>query len=302
MNFKNQRIETIQVSLDPANSTATNAGPYNILGLVKSPSTDTEKAWMESDSEIFFRVVGGTSSGHIIGGSGTSGTIPKWTGTYTLSNSSITDNGAILSSTDGALVFTGTGTAPSGTQVGLGQNASNGLVFNTISAGVYTFGFGGGGVVFLENNGLYLGVGAIVMRYAGITTAGQGVPPIFTGYNSGSKSAALTAVGSYTPPAAAGSYEINAVLYCTVGTTTSFSVKVNYRDENGTPHSDVLSLIPASTPGAFLASGLVVAAGTYYAVPITISIDNSATPITFSTVGTFTTVTYFLTATAKQVI
>jgi hypothetical protein len=69
---------------------------------------------------------------------------------------------------------------------------------------------------------------------------------------------------------------------------------------NGTSHADILPLVSAAAPGVFLLNGLVIAAGTYYAMPIEIDIDNSQTPITFSTVGTFTTVTYFLNATLEQ--
>jgi|GEM_PF-1581698 hypothetical protein len=141
---------------------------------------------------------------------------------------------------------------------------------------------------------------ATFAKYNNIATAGLGLSAIYTAYASGSQNAALTAVGSYTPPATAGRYRVTANVYCTVGTTTTFSVKVNYKDLNGTSHADILPLVSAAAPGVFLLNGLVIAAGTYYAMPIEIDIDNSQTPITFSTVGTFTTVTYFLNATLEQ--
>jgi len=141
---------------------------------------------------------------------------------------------------------------------------------------------------------------ATFAKYNNIATAGLGLSAIYTAYASGSQNAALTAVGSYTPPATAGRYRVTANVYCTVGTTTTFSVKVNYKDLNGTSHADILPLVSAAAPGVFLLNGLVIAAGTYYAMPIEIDIDNSQTPITFSTVGTFTAVTYFLNATLEQ--
>jgi len=141
---------------------------------------------------------------------------------------------------------------------------------------------------------------ATFAKYNNIATAGLGLSAIYTAYASGSQNAALTAVGSYTPPATAGRYRVTANVYCTVGTTTTFSVKVNYKDLNGTSHADILPLVSAAAPGVFLLNGLVIAAGTYYAMPIEIDINNSQTPITFSTVGTFTAVTYFLNATLEQ--
>lgn len=147
---------------------------------------------------------------------------------------------------------------------------------------------------------LVIGTNGSITSYKGVVTAGLGLPGIYTAYPSGSQNAALTAVGSYTPPATAGRYRVTANVYCTIGTTTSFSVKVNYKDLNGTAHADILPLVSAAAPGVFLTNGLVIAAGTYYAMPIEIDIDNSQTPITFSTVGTFTTVTYFLNTTLEQ--
>ena len=61
-----------------------------------------------------------SSTGGYIGGSGTSGYIPKFTGTYTIGNSIITDNGTLVT-ISGQLQTTGTTTlATSGGNVGIG--------------------------------------------------------------------------------------------------------------------------------------------------------------------------------------
>lgn len=153
-----------------------------------------------------------------------------------------------------------------------------------------------------ESNVTRIGVGTTGAVARNNQQVGQGWPGIYAAYNSGSQNGALTAVGSYTPPAVAGTYRVTVNVYCTVGTTTSFSVKVNYKDLNTTSHADILPLVSAAAPGVFLTNGLVIAAGTYYGMSLLISVDNSQTPITFSTVGTFTTVTYFLNAEVEQVI
>jgi hypothetical protein len=172
---------------------------------------------------------------------------------------------------------------------------------HNIPTGSHLWRLNGQNQMILDATGLYLQAGYI-KRVNGINTAGQvGVSPVWTAYNSTPTNGALTAVGSYIPPALAGTYRVMVNVYCTVGTTCSFSVKVNYKDLNGTAHSDVISLLAAAAPGVWLAGGLVVAAGTYYSLPFLISINNSATPITFSTVGTFTTVTYSLNASGEQV-
>jgi len=179
----------------------------------------------------------------------------------------------------------------------LAGNAYTGAESNNIIVGSQNAFASDGGTVGESN---VTRIGPVVARNN--QQVGQGWPGIYTAYNYGSQNGALTAQGSYTPPAVAGSYVVKANVYCTIGTTTSFSVKVNYHDLNGTAHSDILPLVSAVAPGVFLLNGLVVVAGTYYAMPIMISVDNSQTPITFSTVGTFTTVTYFLNAEVEQVI
>jgi len=233
---------------------------------------------------------------------GTTNTIPKYTAATVLGNSSITDNGTNVYTSENVL-FTGSVGVPNGS-LGIGTDGTGDLYLNSVTGKKIGLNINGVQSSYVTN--VLAGFNVPIYLFSNligfnaIATAGLGVPAIYTAYASGSQNAALTAVGSYTPPATAGRYRVTANVYCTVGTTTTFSVKVNYYDLNGTGHADILPLVSAAAPGVFLLNGLVIAAGTYYAMPIEIDIDNSQTPITFSTVGTFTTVTYFLNATLEQ--
>jgi hypothetical protein len=193
---------------------------------------------------------------------------------------------------NGNIIFLGT-TMGAAASVWIGNDTTGlGIALNAATGGALRLKINNSNRYVFSTNG--------VTVFGSNPTAGLGLPPIYTAYQSGSTNAALTAVGSYTPPAAAGLYRVMVHIYCTVGTATSFSVKVNYKDLNGTAHADIFPLASAAAPGVFLTNGLVIAAGTYYSLPLLIAIDNSQTPITFSTVGTFTTVTYFLDATLEQ--
>lgn len=90
LNFKNQEMESFKVYLDPNNPAATGV-LYTIGGKLHTPSTDTERMMLESDSEIFFRRLNTVGSA-----SGTANRVAKFTGTYSLGNSSITDNGSVV--------------------------------------------------------------------------------------------------------------------------------------------------------------------------------------------------------------
>lgn len=215
-------------------------------------------------------------------------------GSFGKSNSNALGTAKAYFDANGNLIFLGTAAPNNITGIGE-RNAPGDLELSVPANRFIMFGIGG-----VNSNDSFAFNAAGVNVFAGVNTAGLGVPAIYTAYPSGSQNAALTAVGSYTPPATAGRYRVTANVYCTVGTTTTFSVKVNYKDLNGTAHADILPLVSAAAPGVFLTNGLVIAAGTYYAMPIEIDIDNSQTPITFSTVGTFTTVTYFLNTTLEQ--
>jgi hypothetical protein len=235
---------------------------------------------------------------------GTTNAIVKYTGATTLGNSSITDNGTIVSFAEPEVFLASATLGAFNPQIG--QDGSGILRLNSASG--VNLEIGGAGQVTLTSSNLSLFSAKAVVTsggkfgaYNAILTAGLGVPAVYGAYASGSQNGALTTVGGYTPPAQAGTYEVAVTVYCTVGTVCSFSVKVNYVDFLGTVHNDIFPLASVSAPGAFLTNGLVIAAGTYHCLPQQIAINNAATPITFSTVGTFTTVTYYLFATIKQV-
>ena len=58
--------------------------------------------------------------------------------------------------------------------------------------------------IYLSSNSIYLRNPIVMMQNR--STAGFGVPAIYTAYASGSQNGALTAVGSCIPPATAGHY------------------------------------------------------------------------------------------------
>jgi hypothetical protein len=108
--------------------------------------------------------------------------------------------------------------------------------------------------------------------------------------------AANTNFINFTPPAAAGVYEIKWAVDTTTATTDTFTVVVTYKNATGTARTQNSGGFDKA--GTSLVAGAItstIGAGNYYG-SMMFSIDNSATPITLSTAGTFTTVTYNLDA------
>lgn len=142
-----------------------------------------------------------------------------------------------------------------------------------------------------------------VFNYGNQPTAGIGIVPIRATAGPTSSGVVQTNFLNFSPPATAGTYRINVLVDISVSTTHSFSANLVYTDNLGTSRTVVMSGF--SPIGTAIAAGLMtnaIGAGTYSLVPLTFSIDNSATAITLSTVGTFTTVTYTLTVVLEQLI
>lgn len=137
--------------------------------------------------------------------------------------------------------------------------------------------------------------------YGGIVTAGIGAAVPYGAFTHAGKTSADSNAINYTPPATAGTYRLNAWFRATTATTFTITVGVTFTDEHGTAQSFNLSFLPAA--GTAIVNSLTnSAASTTFqqAIPLTFSIDSSATAITLSTAGTFTTVTYDWGATLEQ--
>lgn len=150
---------------------------------------------------------------------------------------------------------------------------------------------GGSGNLFL--------IGKII-SYAGVTTAGHGVPAIYAVASSTANAAAVTNAINYTPPAAAGRYRLSWVVDVTTATTHSFTVVGTWKNATGAAISQNLGGFDKN--GTSLVAGAITnVIGTgVYSGSVLFQIDNSATAITISTAGTFTTVAYNFAASLEQ--
>lgn len=113
-----------------------------------------------------------------------------------------------------------------------------------------------------------------------------GAPIIRASYSTTGNTGAVTNAINYTPPATAGLYRLEAFIDVTAWTTpASFDPVITYKCATGTAHTDIMGLRLGSS-GANAAH--VTSVDRFHAYPYLIQIDNSATAITLSTVGTFT--------------
>jgi hypothetical protein len=121
----------------------------------------------------------------------------------------------------------------------------------------------------------------------GIQGVGLGMPIIVSAPAVGADLvAANTNFINYKPPATVGVYLISATVNVTAWTTpATFTVVVTYKDNKGTARTEILGLDLGSTGAPVQA---ITTVDRYYAQPLIIAIDASATAITLSTSGTFT--------------
>lgn len=196
---------------------------------------------------------------------------------------------------NGNLVFGGS-TASATTLFWIGRTASaNRMEINNGNAGgALDFTFGGTRALEIGNVSGVNGITNIANR----ATAGNfGVAAVFVEPTPLlAQVAAVANFINYTPPAATGRYRISWVVDVQSNTTDSFSVTATWKDAGGTARTQPIG--GWSPTGSALTTGLITNAigiGVYYGSAL-IAIDNSATAITVSTVGTFTTVSYDLAA------
>jgi hypothetical protein len=153
------------------------------------------------------------------------------------------------------------------------------------------------GVIILGNMAWFAGK---IGMFNSISTAGLGVPAIYAVYSTTGNNIAVTNAINYTPPATAGTYRLTFTVDTRVATTDNFYVVATWKDAAGTARSQTIG--GSNAVGSALVAGAItntIGTGTYYG-SVLFQIDNSATAITLSTVGTFTTVTYDLAATLEQ--
>lgn len=121
----------------------------------------------------------------------------------------------------------------------------------------------------------------------GVQGTGLGMPVIVSAPAVGADLVgANTNFINYKPPSQAGVYQITAIINVTAWTTpATFTVVVTYKDNKGSARTETLGLDLGSTGAPVQA---VTTVDRYYAQPLILAIDNSATAITLSTTGTFT--------------
>ncbi len=140
--------------------------------------------------------------------------------------------------------------------------------------------------------------GGVVTAVNNITTAGLGVPAIYSAPAISATKTANFTVATYTPPATAGTYRASGVITTTSSTNTgTVQFTLDYKDSQGTTHTaDVIPVIDAT--------GTVGATGTgaskeFQALGYSFTIDNSATNIVLKVVVTGT-VSYTVVGSIEQ--
>lgn len=226
-------------------------------------------------------------------GTGTTNTIAKYTAANTLGNSSVTDNGTIITSTE-PIVFSGHANPPA-TDSYINGDVAKDIQINAVAGQVIDLYIGG--TVPLEYTGTNFDLAF------GLTLAGLGFPAIVAAPAPTARGTAATNWIDYTPAAISGTmYEMDIGILVNTNTTDSFSCIVTYTAPIGTQTLTVGGFSPA---GAALTTGLItnaVGVGLYTFPPVMISPDNSGTAITFSTAGTFTTVNYTIITVLKRLL
>ena len=142
----------------------------------------------------------------------------------------------------------------------------------------------GSALVNIMGNGIFA-------RYAGVTTAGWGVPGIYASGRATAQTARSAALATYTVGAADGSFLVSANVLITASTTHSFVMTVAYTDESNTART--LTLFGISPDG--LQSDTISnvnGPGPWVFPPVQIRCKAATTITIRPNAGTFTTVTY----------
>jgi hypothetical protein len=234
---------------------------------------------------------------------GTTNTIPKYISATTLGNSSITDNGTIVSFAEPEVFLASATLGAINPQIG--QDGSGILRLNSASG--VNLEVGGAGQVALTSSNLSLFSAKAVVTsggkfdaYNAILTAGLGVPAIYgLTLQKSETGAADNNVLIYTPPATAGTYRASMSLDVSASTAGICGWTITYKDSNGNAQAPVNIIMFAS---GVLAGGLTltVAANGHYFGYMDFDIDNSATNIVIKFTYTSGTLAAKMTARVEQ--
>lgn len=138
-----------------------------------------------------------------------------------------------------------------------------------------------------------------IAEYNNVTTAGLGVPAIYSAPAQSATKTANFTVLTYTPPAAAGTYRVNGAITTTSSTNTgTVQFTLDYVDSQGTTHTaDVIPVVNAA--GSVGTTG-TAASKEFHSIPWVITINNSATAIVLKVVVTGS-VSYTVTGSVEQI-
>lgn len=177
----------------------------------------------------------------------------------------------------------------------ISSGAAANLTIDALGTGTIGIGTVSTGTITL-GSAVSVASGKTITSYNGMTTAGQGVPPIVATVNLTGQTSAQTNAINFTPPAATGVYRVG-ILYrpTATGASTSVGFTLAYKDSTGSVSLTTIPFGDAATTSLAAPPFANTSAANKYAT-YTFQIDNSATAITLSTTGTFTGTTYNLAA------
>ena len=203
------------------------------------------------------------------------------------------------SGTEFLALITGGGTDT--TRASMRTDASNNLIINAKASQTIYLGNDTPNAVDFNGSKAVVNTAGIFTRYNNVATAGLGVPAIYASYTSASLTAAVTNAVNYTPPATAGTYRLSIIVDVSTATTHSFTANLAYKNAAGTAITESCDFILQTLATGTVTKDVAAANGVKrYVANEVFAIDNSATAITLSTVGTFTTVTYRMAAILEQ--
>lgn len=192
-------------------------------------------------------------------------------------------NGAVF--VNSAMLQFGSGGAADGAMHRLGAAS---FAFGTTTVGDFT--------ATLKFTTLQL-AGKVTLMNA-VTSAGYGVPSIYSAGRVLAQTAANPTIATFTVGAADGSFEVSANMNPTVVTALATTLTCTYTDESNTARSMIFPVSQLS--GSFIAAGAITGTGAWE-TPVMHIRAKAATVITILTsAGTFTSVQYTAEGIIKQ--
>jgi hypothetical protein len=165
------------------------------------------------------------------------------------------------------------------------------------AAGIIDFGTGTQGSKagsWKATNGSLIGK---ISLYNNITTAGSGVPAIYSAANITAQSAAATITSYAVPVGSDGDFEISGQVNVTAVTALSTTLRVSYTDVNSASQNIDL---PVEGGSGFVSTGTINGTGTWESLTIHVRAKNNTTITLKTNTGTFTGVTYSASGAIRQ--